>query len=307
MSISRHPVQWIDAFTATAFGGNPCAVVFDADAVEVATRIAFTRETRLSECAFLQSSSMADWGVRYYVASGEIPMAGHPTIATAIALVDSGRVALVDGHAAFTLEVGAGVLPIEVDATTNGPPMVTMTQLRPTFGRGWDRELIAPLVGLAPEDFRATPRTVSTGTPFLVTPLASLEALRRAALDVEALHAFHATHDTDFVEPFLTAMGGATPEGDVFSRLLLTPPEPPEDPFTGSATGCLGAWLWAAGEIDEPTLVAEQGHDMDRPGRARVEVLGPREDLTGVRVAGRGVVILRGEVDLPLVVDDRTT
>lgn len=299
MTTTRHPVEWIDAFTATPFGGNPCAVVFDADEVDEATRIAFTRETRLSECAFLQTSEAADVGVRYYVASGEIPMAGHPTIATVTALVDTGRVALVDGRTRFTLEVGAGVLPIEVDATGDGPPVVTMTQLRPTFGREWDAELVAPLVGLEPDDLRATPRTVSTGTAFLITPVTSHDALRRSVLDVDALHAFHDRHDTDFFEPFLTAMGGATDDGDVFSRLLLTPPEPPEDPFTGSATGCLGAWLWATGELPAPTFVAEQGHDMGRPGRARVEVMGPRDDISGVRVSGRGVVLLRGHVDLP--------
>ncbi|MBY5162311.1 PhzF family phenazine biosynthesis protein [Salsipaludibacter albus] len=297
--MSTHSLAWVDAFTDRAFGGNPCAVVFDADDVDVDTRIAFTRETRLSECAFVVASSVADVGARYYVASGEIPMAGHPTIATVTALLDAGVVELVDDVASFTLEVGAGVLPIEVDGTADGPPRITMQQLRPTFGRSWEPELVAPLVGLRADDFRATPRTVSTGTPFLVSPLVSHDALRRARLDVDALLAFHEDHDADFFEPFLTAMGGATPDGDVFSRLLLTPPEPPEDPFTGSATGCLGAWLWAEGEIDGPRFVAEQGHDMDRPGRADVEVLGPRDDIAGVLVGGTGVVLVRGQVTLP--------
>lgn len=299
MATTRHPVRWVDAFTDRVFGGNPCAVVFDADQVDVDTRVAFTRETRLSECAFLQHSDVADHGVRYYVASGEIPMAGHPTIATVAALLDAGVVDLVDGRAAFTLEVGAGVLPIEVDATGTGPSRITMQQLRPTFGRHWEPDLVAPLVGLEPGDLRAIPRTVSTGTAFLVTPLVSHDALRRARLDVDALHAFHDAHDTDFFEPFLSAMGGATADGDVFSRLLLTPPEPPEDPFTGSATGCMAAWLWSAGELDQPTFVAEQGHDMGRPGRAEVEVLGDRDDITGVRVTGTGVVLFDGHVDLP--------
>lgn len=159
-----HALTWVDAFTDRRFAGNPCAVVFDADDVDLATRIAVPRETRLSECAFLQHSERANVGVRYYVASGEIPMAGHPTIATVVALVDAGVVTLVDGRATLTLEVGAGILPIEVATTTDGLVRVTMTQLRPTFGRSWDPELIAPLVGLGPEDFRATPRTVSTGT-----------------------------------------------------------------------------------------------------------------------------------------------
>lgn len=294
----EYDFTWVDAFTDTPFAGNPCAVVFAADDVDEDTRIAFTRETRLSECAFLQHSDDADFGVRYYVASGEIPMAGHPTIATTVALVDAGLVEPTD-RAGFTLEVGAGVLRIDVEAGRGGPPLVTMRQLRPTFGHTWDAAQVAPLVGLDPRDIADTPQTVSTGTPFLVTQVRSHDALRRAQLDVEALRAFHHVHDTDFFEPFLTAMGGATDEGDVFSRLLLAPPEPPEDPFTGSATGCLGAWLWRHGHIPTPRFVAEQGHDMERPGSALVEVVGPPDDIEAVRVGGRGVVIMRGRVDLP--------
>ncbi len=293
------PMTWVDAFTDTPFNGNPCIVVFEADDVDDDMRTAFTRESGLSECAFLQASAIADVGVRYHTASGEIPMAGHPTIATVTAMLDRGMVPLVAGRASFTLEVGAGVLDIEVDGTGDGPALVAMRQLRPTFGRTWDPADIAPLVGLQPGDFRASPQTVSTGTAFLVCPLVDHDALRRASLDVPALLAFHDTHDTDFFEPFLTAKGGATPDGDVFSRLLLTPPEPPEDPFTGSATGCMAAWLWANGDLPDPAFVAEQGHDMGRPGHAQVTVEGARDDITGVRVAGTGVVVMRGEVVLP--------
>lgn len=301
-AVTPLPVAWVDAFTDRAFNGNQCVVVFGADAVDDATRTAFTRETGLSECAFLQHSEIADIGVRYHTASGEIPMAGHPTIATVTALLDRDMVPLVDAQASFTLEVGAGVIPIEIDATGNGPARIAMQQLRPTFGAHWDPADIAPLLGLTTSDFRATPQTVSTGTPFLVSPLTDHDALRRAVLDVDALQAFHAANHPDFFEPFLTVMGGATPDGagDVFSRLLLTPPEPPEDPFTGSATGCMAAWLWANGELASRHFLAHQGHDMGRPGRAEVTVLGSPDDIEGVRVAGTGVVVMRGEVLMPM-------
>ena len=98
------------------------------------------------------------------------------------------------------------------------------------------------------------------------------------------------------MEPFLVTLGGETPGADVFSRLLLAPPSPAEDPFTGSATGCMGAYLWSEGLIPSPRFVAEQGHWLGRPGRAEVEALGPREDISGVRVAGAGVVLMRGEL-----------
>ena len=284
---------WVDAFTDRAFGGNPCAVVFDADDVPVETRVALTRETRLSECAFLVRSDNADFGARYYVASGEIPMAGHPTIATCAAL---DRAGLIEGRTGFSLELGAGVFEIAVDRS--GPlPRFTMTQHAPEFGARHDAAAVAPLVGLAPEDVVGTPRTVSTGGPrFCITVLRDLHALARARLDVAALEA--ARGRVDFWEPFLCATPGFTERGDTAARLMLTPPEPPEDPFTGSATGAMACHLWSEGLIAGPRFTAEQGHLMDRPGEASVEVLGPPEAITGVRVGGTAVVLMDGTVRL---------
>ena len=71
-----------------------------------------------------------------------------------------------------------------------------------------------------------------------------------------------------------------------------------EDPFTGSATGGMAAYLWRHGLIDDPTFVAEQGHGMNRPGRAMVEVLGPRDNIEAVRVGGTAVTLIRGELEL---------
>jgi trans-2,3-dihydro-3-hydroxyanthranilate isomerase len=69
-----------------------------------------------------------------------------------------------------------------------------------------------------------------------------------------------------------------------------------EDPFTGSATGGMAAYLWHYGLIDEPTFIAEQGHWLHRPGQATVEVVGPRDDIETVKVGGGAVVVLRGEL-----------
>lgn len=283
---------WIDAFTDRAMGGNPCAVVADADDLDVEQRLAFTRETRLSECAFLVSSDKADFGARYYLASREILMAGHPTVSTAAALDAAG---LLDGRERFTLEIGAGVIRVDVDRS-GASPVYTMTQPAPSFGRTYDPAEIAPLVGLDPGDFADPPQTVSTGTAFAVSRLTGLDALRRARLDAEALTRLQP--EVDFWEPFLCVTEGFTPAGDTAARLMLVPPEPPEDPFTGAATGCMGAWLWHHGHIPERRFTAEQGHGMGRPGRASVEVLGPPEAIEGVRVGGNAVVLMQGQVTL---------
>lgn len=289
------PFWWVDAFTETRFGGNPCAVVFDADDVSVADRIAFTRESGLVECAFVVGSERADFGARYYMPTGEIPLAGHPTVATVTALIAAGRVA---APSSFTLEVGGGVMPIEVRARAGRPPLVTMTQPAPVFGRPYEAEAVAALYGLGPSDVAGSPRTVSVGgTAFLVTRLGSTAALRQARLDAGALARFKAERAADFMEPFLFVAKGATEEGDTFARLLLPPPFPAEDPFTGSATGCMAAYLFSQALIGR-RFVAEQGHDLGRPGRAEVELLGPASAIEGVKVGGAGVVAMRGEVDL---------
>ncbi|WP_095588496.1 PhzF family phenazine biosynthesis protein [Actibacterium ureilyticum] len=290
--------DWVDAFTDRPFGGNACAVVHDAAALPLEDRLALVRETSLSECAFLVGSERADFGARYYLTDREIPMAGHPTIATVASLIHRGLVDMSTGAARFTLEVGAGVLPIEV-VRRDGADIITMTQAAPVFGPTFDPAEIAAIYGLAAGDVIGRPQIVSTGTPFCITLLRGQDALRRAVLDIDALHAFRAVSGegrADLMEPFLVTREGATPAGDTFSRLLMAPPSPAEDPFTGSATGCMAAYLWHHGLIEGPEFTAEQGHHMGRPGQARVAVLGPRDAITGIRVGGQGRVLMSGDL-----------
>ncbi|MEO0359814.1 MAG: PhzF family phenazine biosynthesis protein [Pseudomonadota bacterium] len=291
------PFIWVDAYTETRFGGNPCAVVFDADDLSVDERIAFVRETGLVECAYVVASDRADFGARFYMATEEIPLAGHPTVATVAALEATGRLDLSSGPRTFTMEMGAGVVEIEATPRDGRPTLVTMTHPRPVFGRRWSAEEIAALYGLDAAAVVGTPRTVSSGTPYCVTRLASLDALRAAKLDAEALTRFLAEREADFMEPFLCVTEGATEAGDTFARLLMAPPLPPEDPFTGSATGVMAAYLFAEGAVGR-RFVAEQGHDLGRPGRAEVEVIGAPDAVEAVKVGGAGVVVMRGEVDL---------
>ncbi len=288
--MSSYPFDWVDAFTDQPFGGNGCAVVYDEGALDVETCLRFTRETGLVECTFIGPSDVADLRVRYFLAEREIPFAGHPTIASAVSALSRGRVAEPE----FRFETGAGVVPITV---SNGS--VQMIQPRPEFGQVVEAAIVAPVIGLEPGDILGQPQVVSTGLPFCVTHVKDHDALRRAVLNVEALGRFRSLmrhRDADVMEPYLIALGGATQAGDSFARLLLAPPNPAEDPFTGSATGCAAAYLWRNRLIDQPDYLAEQGHWMGRPGQAQVTVLGPPEDIAGIRVSGQGRIVMRGEM-----------
>ncbi|KNG94469.1 phenazine biosynthesis protein PhzF [Pseudaestuariivita atlantica] len=285
-----YKVDWVDAFTDRPFGGNGCAVVHDAGALDDATCMAFVRETSLVECTFTEHSDVADLKVRYFLASREIPFAGHPTIATVAACLHRG---VLTGDC--SLETGAGLVAITV-----ADGWITMMQVAPTFGAEVPAARVAALVGLQPGDIVGQPQFTSTGLPFCITLVRSLEALRRAGLRPDEAPAYardFAGGAADMCEPYLVTLDG-TGRGDTFSRLLMLPPSPPEDPFTGSATGAAAAYLWHHGLIDTPRYTAAQGHDLGRPGTARVEVLGPPDAITGVRVTGQGHVLMSGDLHL---------
>jgi trans-2,3-dihydro-3-hydroxyanthranilate isomerase len=157
---------------------------------------------------------------------------------------------------------------------------------------------VLPLFGLTADDAlpHAPIQTVSTGTPQLMIAVRGLDELRRVQMDISAYAAYR--QQSDFFSPHLFCLGGVTPAGDTFARHFGVPPDTMEDPFTGSATGGMAAYLWRYGLIDKATFVAEQGHWMDRPGQAMVEVVGPRDDIEAVKVGGAAVTVIRGEIHI---------
>lgn len=285
-------VDWVDAFTDQAFGGNGCAVVHGGAGLDDATCMAFVRETSLVECTFTGASDVADIRVRYFLASREIPFAGHPTVATVAALRH--RDLITDGT--LTLETEAGIIPVEVDGMS-----IRMTQVAPTFGARPDPALVAAVGGLPADAIIHPPRVVSTGLPFTITVLKDRATLERATFNMDAFQTYLGAlgvHGTDVMEPFWCALEGATDAGDTFARLLMAPPSPAEDPFTGSATGAMAAYLWSEGLIDSPHFTAEQGHGLGRPGQARVAVQGARDAITGVIVEGQAHILMSGRLHL---------
>ncbi|MEL6450622.1 MAG: PhzF family phenazine biosynthesis protein [Pseudomonadota bacterium] len=284
----RFDVDWVDAFTDQPFGGNGCAVVHQGAGLNAATCKAFVRETSLVECTFTGPSDIADIRVRYFLASREIPFAGHPTIATVAALRHRGLI----GDGALTLDTGAGVVPVTAQGNT-----VSMTQIAPDFGAHVPADVVAAVGGIRASDILHPPRFVSTGLPFCITLLRDAATLDAVRFDMQAFRAYldHLGLDsTDVMEPFWVTQTDTGTQ----ARLLMAPPSPAEDPFTGSATGAMAAYLWAEGVIDTPSFVARQGDGLGRPGQAQVTVQGPRNAITGVVVAGQSHVLMSGALML---------
>lgn len=294
----KHKLVWVDAFTHQRFGGNPCAVVFSADSLSDHQMLTFAKEMNLSETAFVVNSSKADFGARYFTPAEEIPLAGHPTISTMHALIGENEIELKGEKTKLSLELRAGVIDIEIILESSSSPLIVMSQKKPEFLSKHENEVVAKLFHLSAWDILdgCQIQTVSTGTPQLMIPLKTKEALKRASMDLPKYLAYKS--QSDFFSPHLFCLEGATEEGDTLARHFGVPPEPAEDAFTGSATGGMAAYLWFYELIKSPQFIAEQGHWMGRPGKAFVEVVGEPHDIQTVKVGGTAVTVLKGEVEI---------
>ena len=295
--MARYPFYQVDAFTDKPLAGNPCAIVLDADEIDEGTMQAVALENNLSETSFVLRSDKADFRARYFTPAEEIPLAGHPTIATIFTLVETGKIKMQEKRTVVTLELKAGVINVEID-TAEGRPIITMSQLKPQFLTTLPVEEAAATFNLRSDDILANSvvQTVSTGTPQLMVPLRSHESLRRARVNAPLYLSLR--ERGNFFSAHLFCINGFTPEGQTSARHFAVPPDTMEDPFTGSATGGMAAYLWHYGLIGKPQFIAEQGHWMKRPGKARVQVVGPRENIETVKVGGAAVMILQGELNI---------
>jgi PhzF family phenazine biosynthesis protein len=113
----------VDVFTDRPFLGNPVAVVIGAEALSTAEMQRIAGWTNLSETTFLLKSSKADYRLRIFTPRQELPFAGHPTIGSAHAALESGFVAR---KKQLVQECGAGLIELDVEPDgrifLKGPP-----------------------------------------------------------------------------------------------------------------------------------------------------------------------------------------
>jgi trans-2,3-dihydro-3-hydroxyanthranilate isomerase len=236
----------VDVFTREVFGGNPLAVYPNAEGLEREEMQRIAREMNLSETTFVLSPSSpeADFRVRIFTPQREIPFAGHPVIGTCFVLGDEGRVGPKEGKRVMRLELGLGVFPVDVVFLGGSPVLVKMEQRPPEFlGTYGEVELLARLLSLPLEKLdllQGPAEVVSTGLPFLIIPLTSQRALSQVKINPSILETVAQELDTSLVAPYtMEGMEGNRIRARVFAPLHGVP----EDPATGSAAGCFGAYL----------------------------------------------------------------
>jgi trans-2,3-dihydro-3-hydroxyanthranilate isomerase len=293
--MSTYSLYQVDAFTTRPLGGNPCAVVFDCAELDDEAMLATAREMNLSETSFVWRMDDGCFRARYFTPAEEIPLAGHPIIATIYALIDSGRLKLDGDYLKLPLVLRDGPIEVEIFAKDGKVERIAMSQRKPQFLSTYHPSDVLPAFGLDESDLlpNAVIQTVSTGTPQLMIPVKDQDSLRKAVPDLGKYAAIR--NVSDFFSPHLFCLQGVE-NGATFARDFGLPPDTLEDSFTGSAIGGMAAYLWHYGLIESPTFIAEQGHWMNRPGQGYVEVIGPREDIQTVKVGGAAVTVFKGEL-----------
>ena len=289
-----YQVKIVDAFTTRRYAGNPCGVVTRAEGLSDPQMQAIARELNSSETAFVFPSAVADFRVRFFTPLKEIPLAGHPTIATMHALAEEGRIDLSGGPRRVTQELNAGTLPVDISRDAAGNVRVVMTQAKPEFLARLDSEAIATALGIEPGGILpgVPPQVVSTGTPQAMVPVRSLDVLRRIRPNLQQLGELEVAGD--YFGAHVFALDTFEPSNHTHARHFAAAAGIPEDPCTGSATGGMAAYLWKHGLLREPRFTAEQGHIAGRPGLIEVEVDGQGDEPLQVRIAGTAVTVLAG-------------
>lgn len=287
MTPYRYRLLNVFALNGQTLSGNPLCVFEDAHGLDDATMQALALQFNLSETTFIlpskRASDRATARVRIFTPTFEMPFAGHPTLGTAHVVRD-----LYRAGDAVTLAMKAGVIPVNAAGdvwtlTANAP---THRSVAPT------RAQLAQMLSLAETDLADSPLWVNTGSEQLLIPLASVEAVMRAAPRLEWLRQYASLNG----QHFLVYLWAPNTHADaVTARFFFSSGDAVlEDPATGSACANLGGWHLATGQPLPVSLNVHQGAAVNRPSLLQLNVTTDRL----IRVSGLVIELGRGTIEL---------
>ncbi|MDZ7938716.1 MAG: PhzF family phenazine biosynthesis protein [Rhodoferax sp.] len=310
------PFAQVDVFTAQAYLGNPLAVVLDGAGLDEAAMQSFARWTNLSETTFVlpptpeAAAQGADYQVRIFTPSGELPFAGHPTLGSCHAWLQAGGVPRTAGR--IVQQCQMGLIQIRQDGTRlafAAPPLQRRDPSPSHLAQ------VAAALGLQARHIVAA-QVLDNGPVWLGLMLDSVDTVLQLRPDHLALKNLGSKVGVAHVEyaqtaPSLiarsnrearafgsrnvasTAAPATADEATLEVRAFAAPMGVSEDPVTGSLNASLAQWLIAEGRAPA-RYTAHQGTCLDRDGRVYIE-----QDSTGqVWVGGDSVTCIRGTVTL---------
>ncbi|MEA2071550.1 MAG: PhzF family phenazine biosynthesis protein [Asgard group archaeon] len=281
------------------FSGNQLATFYAYSTIDKLTSkemLGITREMNFSESTFLFPPTIDECivKVRIFTPAQEINFAGHPTLGTAFVMKE---LDIIKQEMTKTnLELGIGC--ISVDFLEDGT--VGMYQQKPQFLEKYtDYENMQKILGLEAEhiDKKASIQIVTTGFPFLIVPIVSLEAIEQISLDPRQLEKTLKEYNSQEIVTFTTET--IHKENTVHARMFAPLSGVFEDPATGSAAGPLCAYLEHTDYLEDHTsgenIYIEQGHEMNRPSKLIAKTIISNEKITQVHVSGKVKLTAKGK------------
>lgn len=292
-----------DVFTTERLAGNPLAVVLDCDGLDSAGMQAIAREFNLSETVFVLPADNPKHRnrIRIFTPDYEMPFAGHPTVGSAIALTE------LAGEAAgiFVLEENIGPVRCAVskhDGATFAE--FDLAKLPEPLELKADPEAIGAALGLAPHEIGFENHRVafwSAGVPYVTIPVAGLEEAAKIRLDNQAWSELAPRKsEWAFASPYVYCRETVHHDSAFHVRMIVPGTPSYEDPATGSAAA---AFAGAIMHFDAPTdgisqFWIEQGLEMGRPSRIRLELNVDGGNLASARIGGHAIKVAEGKLTL---------
>ncbi len=284
----------VDVFAEEKYSGNQLAVFRNAGDFSDAEMQKIAKEMNYSETTFILSDEMREGGyaVRIFTPEREVPFAGHPTLGTAFVIQ---REIIGKPVETIILNLKVGQIPVAINYVEGQADVLWMRQNPPSFGQVLDPQLISHVLSLDESDIddRYPVQEVSTGLPFIIVPLKTLEAVKRAIVDKEKY--FELIRDLEAKAILIFCPETYNPQNDLNVRVFADYFGVPEDPATGSANGCLAGYLvkYRYFGRDRIDLRVEQGYEIGRP--SLILIRGEyRGGTVRVYVGGRVKMIAKG-------------
>jgi trans-2,3-dihydro-3-hydroxyanthranilate isomerase len=285
----------LDVFAEEKYAGNQLAVFRNTHGLSKVQMQKIANEMHFSETTFILSDEERDGGydVRIFTPANELPFAGHPTLGTAYVI----RHHILNRTVKkVLLNLKVGQIPITFEKGASGEEILWMKQIPPAFGETFDPAEISETLGLDEQDVdrRFPIQEVSTGTPFIIVPLKSLEAVKRARVNRE-----HHEKLTKAVQAGILVFSPETYEkkNNLNVRVFVDLFGIPEDPATGSGNGCLAGYLsrYRYFGSDIVDIRVEQGCEIHRPSLLRLKARKRLNEIQ-VHVGGKVVMVADGEI-----------
>ena len=295
----------LDVFTNRKFGGNPLAVVLDADALATEQMQTIAREFNLSETIFvMKPGNPANTAkVRIFFPLGEMPFAGHPTVGCAVLLAEQKYKPGCSFETEIRLEEVAGLVPVKVSRVGSAPRAMFTAPVVP-----FTVDLPLPSIEDAARALALTPAEIGFeghglglhqgGPRCFYVPVKTRAAL--AGSRVIEPHWSTMIKGLGVDMAYLYTRGGDDPKTSFRSRMYAPTAGIPEDPATGSATAILAQQLLKAEKLADGThrWEIEQGYEMGRPSDLHLEADVSGGKLTAARVAGQAVRLMEGVLEI---------